>query len=61
MQGIDQIVKQNNETLAIRLAQSTGKPQYVVHGDDGKLEVTDVDPGPGKAVYIGRPDFPAEV
>lgn len=60
MQGLKTLVRQNNETVAIRRAKETGRPHYVV-ARDGKLEVTDVDPGPGKALYIGQPDFPTEV
>jgi len=61
MLGLNALVRQNAETQAVRLAQKTGQPHYVVQDAPNRYEVTTVDPGPGNAVYIGRPDFPAEV
>ena len=61
MQGLSTLVRQNAETSAVRLAQKTGEPHYVVQDAPDRYEVTPVDPGPGNAVYIGRPDFPVEV
>lgn len=61
MQGINEIVRQNAEVSAIRLAKETGEPHFVVQDAPGRYEVTKTDPGPGNAVFIGRPDFPTEV
>ena len=61
MQGPDTLARLNAELTAVRLAQKAGVPHYVINTKRGRYEITTLDPGKGKAVFVGHPDFPVEI